>query len=245
MKTIFRFFFLVYSAFANMNPLHAQWVQTNGPYGGSIQSFAVSGTNLFAGTYYGGVYGGDVFRSTNNGTSWTATGLTYTTVLSLAVSGTNLFAGTYGGVFLSTNNGTSWTAVNTGLTSTYVLSLAVSGANLFAGTYGGGVWRRPLSEITSVRLSSNELPSHFELAQNFPNPFNPTSTIRFQVPHASHVSLSVYDVLGREVARLVNEQLAPGTYETTFDGLNLSSGVYFYRLHAEGFVQVRKLVLQK
>jgi photosystem II stability/assembly factor-like uncharacterized protein len=93
------------------NTAPAQWVQTNGPYGGLVNCFAVSGTNLFAGTR------GGVFLSTNNGTSWTAvnTGLTNTDVTSLAVSGTNLFAGTFGGVFLSTNNGTSWTAVNTGL----------------------------------------------------------------------------------------------------------------------------------
>ena len=72
---------------------HAQWVQTNGPYGGMIISFAVSGTNLFAGT------GGGVFLSTNNGTSWTEVnnGLTNTHVYTLAVSGTNLFAGTLGG----------------------------------------------------------------------------------------------------------------------------------------------------
>ena len=116
----------------------ADWVQTNGPFGGDIRSFAVSGTNLFAGTFVNGV-----FQSTNNGTSWNAMniGLTNTSVWSLAVSGTNLFAGTYdGGVFLSTNNGTSWTAVNNGLTYTEVLSLAVSGTNLFAGTYGGGVF---------------------------------------------------------------------------------------------------------
>jgi hypothetical protein len=119
---------------------HAQWVQTNGPYGGMIISFAVSGTNLFAGTDSGGV-----FLSTNNGTSWTVVnnGLTNTDVYALAVSGTNLFAGTGGGVFLSTNNGTSWTEVNNGLTNTHVYTLAVSGTNLFAGTLGGGVWRRP------------------------------------------------------------------------------------------------------
>ena len=131
-----RFFFVLFWLFTTTIPLHAQWLQTNGPYGGIVQCFAVSGTNLFAGTY------GGVFLSTNNGTSWTAvnTGLTNTDVFSFAVSGTNLFAGTNGGVFLSTNNGTSWTAVNTGLTNTYVRSFAVSGTNLFAGTYGGGVF---------------------------------------------------------------------------------------------------------
>ena len=141
MKNIFQFvrcggfFFVLFFLVTITIPLHAQWVQTNGPYGGYPSCFAVSGTNLFTGTY-----GGGVFLSTNNGTSWTDvnSGLTNSKVYSLAVSGTNLFAGTDGGgVFLSTNNGTSWTA--TGLTYTTVYSLAVSGTNLFAGTYGARV----------------------------------------------------------------------------------------------------------
>ena len=132
------FLAVVFCLFTTTNPLLAQWIQTNGPYGGHITAFAVSGTNLFAGTDRGGL-----FLSTNNGTSWTAasTGLTNTDVQALAVSGTNLFAGTSGGgVFLSTNNGTSWTAANTGLTNTDVQALAVSGTNFFAGTDGGGVF---------------------------------------------------------------------------------------------------------
>jgi ligand-binding sensor domain-containing protein len=143
MKNIFRFvrcagfLFVVICLFTIINPLHAQWVQTNGPYGGYVYAFAVSGTNLFAGTDEGGV-----FISTNNGTSWTAasTGLTNATVQCFAVSGTNIFAGTWDGVYLSTNSGTSWTAVNTGLTNTSVQALAVSGTNIFAGTYGRGVY---------------------------------------------------------------------------------------------------------
>jgi len=132
MKRLLSFFAAVFLLGAQS--LQAQWIQTNGPYEGDVRCFAVSGSNLFAGTF-----GDGVFLSTNNGTSWTAvnTGLTDTLVLSLAVSGSNLFAGTGGGVFLSTNNGTSWTAVNTGLTNTSVHSLAVNGTNLFAGTAGG------------------------------------------------------------------------------------------------------------
>ena len=117
----------------------AQWIQTNGPYGGSITCFAVNGTNIAAGTN-----GGRVFLSTNSGQSWTrsSTGLTNTYILSLVFSGTNIFAGTGGpysdgGVFLSTNNGANWIAVNSGLTNTYVMALAVNGANLFAGTANG------------------------------------------------------------------------------------------------------------
>ena len=137
MKTIAWIQVLIALIFTTSSPIFAQWVQTNGPYGGSIGCFAVSDMNLFAGTQ-----GSGVFLSTNNGTSWTAvnTGLTSSFVYALAVSGTNLFAGTYDGIFLSTNNGTSWTAVNTGLTNTYVKALSVSGTNLFAGTQGGGVF---------------------------------------------------------------------------------------------------------
>jgi len=106
----------------------SQWVQTNGPYGGTVTCFAVSGTNIFAGIRYGGV-----FLSTNNGTSWTQVnnGLSNDYIVyALAVSGTNIFAGTNGGVFLSTNNGRSWTEVNNGLTNHYVRSLAVSGTEV-------------------------------------------------------------------------------------------------------------------
>jgi len=112
-------------------------VQCNGIYGGHVACFAVSGTNLFAGTYNGGVY-----LSTNNGTSWTAinNGLNESFVYALAVSGTNIFAGTNGGVFLSTNNGASWTTANNGLTSGYANTFAVSGTNLFAGASGYGVY---------------------------------------------------------------------------------------------------------
>jgi len=131
MKRLLSFFAIV--VLLRAQNLQAQWIQTNGPYGGTIYCFAVNGSNLFAGTF------GGVFLSTNNGTSWTAvnTGLTNTSVLSLAVNGSNLFAGTLGGVFVSTNNGTSWTAASTGLTNNIVRSFAVNGSNLFAGTQGG------------------------------------------------------------------------------------------------------------
>jgi hypothetical protein len=147
MKNILRFLLVVFCLFATAKPLHAQWIQTNGPGGGIVNCFAVSGTNLFAGTGILSIPGG-VFLSTNSGTSWSAvnTGLTNTYVGALAISpngtgGANLFAGTAGdGVFLSTNNGTSWSAASTGLTNTYVYALAVSGTNLFAGTEGDGVF---------------------------------------------------------------------------------------------------------
>ncbi len=139
--------FILFAALAVMPAcgLRAQWVQTNGIYVGNIFSLAVIGTNLFAGIYSS--FDGGVFRSTDNGASWTtaSNGLSSTQVTSLAAIGSNLFAGIYssfdGGVFRSTDNGTSWTTASNGLSSTQVTSLAAIGSNLFAGTDGGGVFR--------------------------------------------------------------------------------------------------------
>ena len=85
----------------------------------------------------------------------------------------------------------------------------------------------------------------YRLFQNYPNPFNPVTTITFSVGTYRYTSLRVYDVLGREVAVLVNEQKSAGTYTVQFDGSGLTSGVYFYRLQAGEFVQTKKLMILK
>jgi photosystem II stability/assembly factor-like uncharacterized protein len=211
------------------------------PYGDEAYAFAGYDTYLFAGGYHG------VFRSTNNGTSWTAvdSGLTNTFVNALAVSGTNLFAGTAsGGVFLSTNNGTSWSAVNTSLANKVVTCFAISGTNLFAGTYGGGVWRRSLSDmVTGVNNVKSGLPKEFSLHQNYPNPFNPATTISFYLPSKSFVSLKIFDLLGKEIATIVSEEMPAGSYSRQWNAAKISSGIYFYRLQASAFIETKKLIL--
>jgi hypothetical protein len=87
--------------------------------------------------------------------------------------------------------------------------------------------------------------SDFSLEQNYPNPFNPSTSIKFSIPTSEFVTLKVYDVLGNEMATLVNEQKAPGTYEVRFEAGDLASGVYVYRLQAGNFTQTRKLMLMK
>jgi hypothetical protein len=96
-----------------------------------------------------------------------------------------------------------------------------------------------------VSVPAGNLPLKLALEQNFPNPFNPTTTIRFQLPAASEVKLIVYDLLGREVAVLVNETKGAGRYEVMFDGTNISSGMYIYRMTVGKYVESRKLVLTK
>ncbi len=89
------------------------------------------------------------------------------------------------------------------------------------------------------------VPEEYGLSQNYPNPFNPATKIRFDMPDAGIVSLRIYDVLGREVAVLVNEFLSAGTYLVDFDATYLSSGLYYYRIESGGFVQVKKMILMK
>jgi hypothetical protein len=105
---------------------------------------------------------------------------------------------------------------------------------------------QPLTKkLASVTPSAATSPGIFLLHQNYPNPFNPSTTIKFELPRASQVTLRVYDVLGREVSLLVNERKDAGVYEVKFDGWNLASGVFFYRLQTGTEVQTKKLVLMK
>ena len=101
------------------------------------------------------------------------------------------------------------------------------------------------SVATSVSDNAATTPESFELSQNYPNPFNPSTDIRFQVPAVGNVKLAVYDLLGREVAVLVNEKKESGSYQVTFNANNLASGVYMYRLQAGSFVEARKMLLIK
>lgn len=99
--------------------------------------------------------------------------------------------------------------------------------------------------VSSIENNGVNLPTSFQLEQNYPNPFNPTTRIKYQVGSIENTSLKIYDMLGREVKTLVNKLTLPGSYEVEFDGSDLSSGVYFYRLNSGEFVQTRKMLLIK
>ncbi|MBE2216878.1 MAG: T9SS type A sorting domain-containing protein [Ignavibacteria bacterium] len=102
-----------------------------------------------------------------------------------------------------------------------------------------------LGSTIGIQQMSNEIPAQFELYQNYPNPFNPTTNIKLQIPESGLVKLVVFDVTGREVAELVNETLGAGEYKVDFNASGLTSGVYFYRLEAEGFSEIKKMILVK
>jgi len=103
--------------------------------------------------------------------------------------------------------------------------------------------------LTGIKKIASEIPENFSLYQNYPNPFNPVTRVRFSVPlnkggeRGLYIRLLIFDLLGREIATLVNESLPPGTYEVEWDGTNYPSGVYYYTLSAESFKQTKRMVL--
>jgi hypothetical protein len=110
----------------------------------------------------------------------------------------------------------------------------------------GGKLRTILdTTLTSVRPLETPLPATFNLQQNYPNPFNPSTSIRFAVKEKSHVLLSVFNLLGQSVANLVNQELPTGEYEVSFSPNAVASGVYVYRMTADGFVESRTMLLLK
>ncbi len=107
-----------------------------------------------------------------------------------------------------------------------------------------GFWEA-VNLVVSVEDIGSELPISFGLSQNYPNPFNPTTTINYSVPEESFVSIQVYDILGRLVASLVNEEKTVGYHEVTFNAVSIASGTYFYRMDAGDFIDVKKLIVLK
>jgi hypothetical protein len=105
-----------------------------------------------------------------------------------------------------------------------------------------GAYESPyFSEIKT----NDKLPKYFTLNQNYPNPFNPSTTIEFDMPNNSEVTLKIFNILGKEVATLASDKLSAGSYSYEWDAVHLASGVYLYRLEAEGFVQTRKMILMR
>ncbi len=104
------------------------------------------------------------------------------------------------------------------------------------------MYKIDLGQLVNVKSQVNNL-KDFNLSQNYPNPFNPTTNISYSIAHSAFVMLKIYDVLGKEVASLVNEEKSPGTHTINFNAQNLSSGVYYYRIKAGSFSETRKMIL--
>ena len=201
--------------------------------------------------WFGTIYGLASF----DGSNWT----TYTTlnsdlpadhVTGIAIdSDNNKWLATFGNTGgLVKFDGSSWTVYNSSNTSLSNYLLCVKpglNENIWTGSDGFGLAVLNENGLSAVEQINDELVKEYSLDENYPNPFNPATKIRFSVPKTSDVNLLIYDILGNEIATLVNEVEQAGIYEVDFDASGLPSGIYFYRLTTPGFTQTKKMILLK
>lgn len=151
------------------------------------------------------------------------------------------------GVFKSNDAGLTWEPLNNGLTALQVLNLKfhpLTTSTLYAATNNGAIFKIE-NIVTGINESNNNISNDFLLFQNYPNPFNPTTNIQYTTKQTGFVTLKVYNTLGKEVSTLVNEVKQPGSHKIEFNGSNLSSGIYFYKLYSGGHTLVKKMLLLK
>jgi hypothetical protein len=158
------------------------------------------------------------------------------------------------GLYYSDNDSIYWklipgseilSVIPPGHYSSTIRNISIDNENnlIYAGS-ASGIYRTEF--ITGVKDQSTDKGlEEFYLGQNYPNPFNPITSINYSVPKTSYISLVVYDVLGREIKTLVNEEKLPGSYSVQFNGSSLSSGIYFYAMRTKNFNAIKKLILLK
>jgi photosystem II stability/assembly factor-like uncharacterized protein len=211
----------------------------------AVEALFALGINIFAATDNG------VFRSTDNGNNWSlvwnngsVTGFTSDLKNYIYASSANTGLR---GIYRSTDNGASWQPFNEGFIRLpeSVFSITYRNGYLFAGVDRLGVWKRQVDNPTDIINGNMLLPEEFILEQNYPNPFNPSTRINYTTPNTGFVSLKVFDVLGNEIATLVNEEKSAGAYVVNWNANNLPSGIYVYKMQAGSFTSVKKMMLVK
>ena len=212
----------------------------------TTNTFLSVGDTVFSGSRWG------VYRSVDNGNSWDSVGVRPLPldVVAFVKDGERIYAGFTRAsgndffVWYTDDWGDTWNVMDHQFQ--YLYKLYIYDNKIWAATNDG----LRFNKLIPTSAEPIDHPSDFKLYQNYPNPFNPITKIRYSIPfvetrHAPSVQLRVYDLLGRVTATLVNKQQQPGNYEVEFNALQLSSGVYFYKLSAGEFVETKKMILMK
>ncbi len=212
----------------------------------SALAFNKSG-HIFAGALLTTAFQGGIIRSTDEGKTWQEVmpyrSDDFVTSFVLNDAGEIFAAAFRSGVFRSSDNGQSWHHENSGLLRLNVNTLALDSKGfMFAGTRGNGVFRSSASTAVAERSDKN-IPATFDLKQNYPNPFNPATMIEFSIPVQSRVTIKIIEASGREFAVLADRNFPPGSHRITWNASQIASGVYFCRMTAGNFTQIRKLLL--
>ena len=200
-----------------------------------------------------------VYRSTNKGSTWIdiSSNLPDAPVNAFAVDNNysnRLYLGNDVGMYVSFNTGQSWEVLGEGLPVLPIGDIKIHPTENFlaAGTYGRSMYKIDLNLLIDINNEQLQILNEFSLSQNYPNPFNPSTVIHYSIPNVtlsevegSRVQLKIYDILGNEVATLVNKEQPAGNYEVNFDASSLSSGVYLYKLITGIYSETKKMLLLK
>jgi len=221
------------------------WSVISGPEGYDIY-FANSLTGYTTGSNL------NVYKSTDGGNNWfvvrAGNNDGYRSIQFFGNFG--IACGNNGNIMKTTDGGVNW-VVFAKITENSLRSLYFTNENTgyFAG-YHGTILKTTNGGLSFLHSNNETIPQRYLIHQNYPNPFNPETKIKFEIPPNSigkilNVKLIVYDIQGKEITRLVEEELSAGVYEVLFDGSKFSSGIYFYRLETEDFSETRKMILAK
>lgn len=206
----------------------------------SIKALTVSNNSLFVGSTYG------IYRSDNDGGSWTQVS-SLLEAESFAVYGNYIFSGNYiYGIWCSSDNGANWIDIcaTSGPTDQTIRAILIDNGYIHTGDEDGKMYRRPLSQVTSLANDFSGV-SSFTLEQNFPNPFNPNTTIKFTLPTDGNITLKIFSISGELVTTAAEEFYKAGEHIINLDAEGLSGGTYFYQLFSGDVILTKKMILLK
>lgn len=199
---------------------------------------------------------GIIQKSTNGGSNWSTQfnnnsvnriySLNFKDSLRGGAVGGPTFTNNY--VTITTNGGLNWLQYSMPSTTyLYFIQFVDNNTGWMVGYAAGTgrIWKTTNGGLTSFSNIGSESPNTYSLSQNYPNPFNPITKFKFDLPRRGHVKLNIYDLSGKEIQNVIDGDLNPGTYEFDFDGRDLASGVYFYKLETQEFRDTKKMIVLK
>jgi photosystem II stability/assembly factor-like uncharacterized protein len=217
--------------------------------------FTDANNGTAVGSSWDGTSFGIILRTTDGGTSWVSNSSgtnSYLTGVSFADADKGTVVGSgniypHDGIILrTTDGGSKWVNQSIGINNELHGVCFTDALTGWAVGEGGAILHTTNGGVTFIKEKlTNEEPTEFMLSQNFPNPLNSSTNIRYSVPYSSNVIIKVFNILGAEIETLVNEEKPAGYYELTWNAANLPSGLYFYRIQAGSFVETKKMILLK